>query len=143
MAHSIRIGDALLSFDRPRIMGILNHTGLTQDLTQFLVSYSSQNLAPIFTFISAGMVNIFVPSGGGQWAIQGKIVIESASLLEVPLNKMVMAFCYGDQITNMLQPFWALPLLAITKLKASDIFPYTLLLFVVGLVIFLTALIVF
>ena len=125
------------------IMGILNHTGLTQDLTQFLVSYSSQNLAPIFTFISAGMVNIFVPSGGGQWAIQGKIVIESASLLEVPLNKMVMAFCYGDQITNMLQPFWALPLLAITKLKASDIFPYTLLLFVVGLVIFLTALIVF
>lgn len=125
------------------IMGILNHTGLTQDLTQFLVSYSSQNLAPIFTFLSAGLVNIFVPSGGGQWAIQGKIVIDSALMLEIPLNKMIMAFCYGDQITNMLQPFWALPLLAITKLKASDIFPYTLLLFGVGLVIFLTALMVF
>lgn len=125
------------------IMGILNHTGLTQDLTQFLVSYSSQNLAPIFTFLSAGLVNIFVPSGGGQWAIQGKIVIDSALMLEIPLNKMIMAFCYGDQITNMLQPFWALPLLAITKLKASDIFPYTLLLFGVGLVIFLIALMVF
>lgn len=125
------------------IMGILNHTGLTQDFTQFLVSYSSQNLAPIFTFLSAGLVNIFVPSGGGQWAIQGKIVIDSALMLEIPLNKMIMAFCYGDQITNMLQPFWALPLLAITKLKASDIFPYTLLLFGVGLVIFLTALMVF
>lgn len=125
------------------IMGILNHTGLTQDLTQFLVSYSSQNLALIFTFLSAGLVNIFVPSGGGQWAIQGKIVIDSALMLEIPLNKMIMAFCYGDQITNMLQPFWALPLLAITKLKASDIFPYTLLLFGVGLVIFLIALMVF
>lgn len=125
------------------IMGILNHTGLTQDLTQFLVSHFSQNLAPIFTFLSAGLVNIFVPSGGGQWAIQGKIVIESALTLEIPLNKMIMAFCYGDQITNMLQPFWALPLLAITKLKASEIFPYTIILFVIGLVIFLTALMVF
>jgi len=39
---------------------------------------------------------------------------------------------YGDQLTNMLQPFWALPLLGITGLKARDILPYTLLLMIVA-----------
>ena len=43
-----------------------------------------------------------------------------------------MAMAYGDQLTNMLQPFWALPLLGITGLKARDILPYTLLLMVIA-----------
>ena len=35
---------------------------------------------------------------------------------------------YGDQLTNMLQPFWALTaLLGITGLKAKDILPYSIL----------------
>jgi short-chain fatty acids transporter len=81
-----------------------------------------------------------VPSGGGQWAIQGPIVIESALKLGIPLNKAVMAFSYGDQITNMLQPFWALPLLAITKLKAREILPYTLIMMLIGSVIYIASL---
>ena len=101
---------------------------------------SNETTLPIFTFFSAGLVNIFVPSGGGQWAVQGPIIIESALKLGVPLPKAIMALAYGDQITNMLQPFWALPLLGITKLKAKDILPYTLLLMIVGVVIFLLGL---
>ena len=80
---------------------------------------SNEVTFPIFTFISAGIVNVFVPSGGGQWGVQGPIIIEAASKLNVPYWKAVMALAYGDQITNMLQPFWALPLLGITGLKAK------------------------
>jgi short-chain fatty acids transporter len=107
------------------------------------VSISNSTTFPIFTFFSAGIVNVFVPSGGGQWGVQGPIIIEAASQLNVPYWKSVMALAYGDQITNMLQPFWALPLLGITGLKAKEILPYSLLLMLAGIVIFIAALLIF
>ena len=109
-------------------------------ISDFFASIATVRTLPLFTFFSAGLVNIFVPSGGGQWAIQGPIIVESALKLGVPLPKAVMALAYGDQITNMLQPFWALPLLGITKLKAREILPYTLMLLIIGAAVFLIGL---
>lgn len=125
------------------IMGIMRDSGMVVQIADFFVSIATPLTLPLFTFFSGGLVNIFVPSGGGQWAIQGPIVIESALKLGVPLNKAIMALAYGDQITNMLQPFWALPLLGITKLKAKEILPYTLLLMFIGTAIYLIGLLVF
>tara|TARA_B100000902_G_scaffold201890_1_gene192413 strand:+ start:24641 stop:25984 length:1344 start_codon:yes stop_codon:yes gene_type:complete len=125
------------------IMGIMNHSGLVHIMSDFFVDISNQNSLPIFTFISAGIVNVFVPSGGGQWAIQGPIIIDAATQLNVSIPKIVMALAYGDQLTNMLQPFWALPLLGITGLKAKEILPYTLILMLAGGVIFITGLLIF
>jgi short-chain fatty acids transporter len=125
------------------IMGIMNSSGLVGVFSDFFVSISNPTTFPIFTFISAGLVNVFVPSGGGQWGVQGPIIIEAASQLNVPYWKAVMALAYGDQLTNMLQPFWALPLLAITGLKAKDILPYSLLLLLVGGSIFVIGLLLF
>jgi len=122
------------------IMGIMRDSGMVVQISDFFVSISTARTLPLFTFFSAGLVNIFVPSGGGQWAIQGPIVVESALKLGVPLPKAIMALAYGDQITNMLQPFWALPLLGITKLKAREILPYTLLLMVIGSAVYLIGL---
>ncbi len=122
------------------IMGIMRESGLVVQVSDFFVSIATTQTLPIFTFFSAGLVNIFVPSGGGQWAIQGPIVIESALKLGVPLPKAIMALAYGDQVTNMLQPFWALPLLGITKLKAKEILPYTILVMLIGVVVYLTGL---
>ncbi|MDX1469952.1 MAG: TIGR00366 family protein [Flavobacteriaceae bacterium] len=122
------------------IMGIMKSSGMVVLISDFFVSIANSTTLPIFTFFSAGLVNIFVPSGGGQWAIQGPIVIESALKLGVPLPKAIMALAYGDQITNMIQPFWALPLLGITRLKAKEILPYTLIIMVVGIVAFILGL---
>lgn len=125
------------------IMGIMSSSGMVTQISDFFVSISSATSLPIFTFFSAGLVNIFVPSGGGQWVVQGPIVVESALKLGVPLNKAIMALAYGDQITNMLQPFWALPLLGITKLKAKEILPYTLIAMLVGSFVYLIGLLLF
>ncbi|MBL6658017.1 MAG: short-chain fatty acid transporter [Flavobacteriales bacterium] len=125
------------------IMGLMNSSGLVSVFSDFFVSISNSTTFPIFTFFSAGIVNVFVPSGGGQWGVQGPIIIEAASQLNVPYWKSVMALAYGDQITNMLQPFWALPLLGITGLKAKEILPYSLLLMLAGVVIFIGALLIF
>jgi len=125
------------------IMGIMNHSGMIDIMSSFFVSISNETSFPIFTFISASIVNIFVPSGGGQWAVQGPIIIEAANQLNISIPKSVMALAYGDQLTNMLQPFWALPLLGITGLKAKEILPYTLILLVAGSAIFISGLLAF
>lgn len=125
------------------IMGIMGSSGMINQISDFFVSISTEATLPIFTFFSAGLVNVFVPSGGGQWAVQGPLVLQSALALDVPLPKAIMALAYGDQITNMLQPFWALPLLGITKLKAKEILPYTLLFMLVGSIIYILGLLIF
>jgi len=119
------------------IMGMMTESGLIHQISDFFVAISTNSTFPIFTFFSAGLVNVFVPSGGGQWAVQGPVILEAAQTLKVPLPKAVMALAYGDQLTNMLQPFWALPLLGITRLKAREILPYSLLFMVLGGLIFL------
>jgi short-chain fatty acids transporter len=125
------------------IMGLMRSSGMVEWISDFFVHISNGTTYPIFTFISAGIINIFVPSGGGQWAVQGPIIIQAASELDVSLSKCILAMAYGDQVTNMLQPFWALPLLGITGLKAREILPYTALLFLLSSLIFVTALLIF
>ena len=121
----------------------MKESGLATLIAAQITNTANEITLPIYTFLSAGLLNMFVPSGGGQWQIQAPIIIETAQKTGTSLAKMIMALAYGDQITNMLQPFWALPLLGITGLKAKDILPYTLVLFLLGGSIFLLALIVF
>jgi short-chain fatty acids transporter len=125
------------------ILGMVQQSGLNVLLSNLLSSASSELYLSIYTFFSAGLLNVFVPSGGGQWQLQGVIIVEAAQKINADLPKLIMAFCYGDQLTNMLQPFWALPLLGITGLKAREILPYSLLIFVIGLLVFLLGLIIF
>lgn len=103
------------------IMGMMVASGLSDQMSLWFVSISNQFTFPLFTFISAGLVNFFVPSGGGQWAVQGPIMIPAALEIGVDTAKTAMAVAWGDAWTNMIQPFWALPLLAIAGLKVRDI----------------------
>ena len=114
------------------IMGLMAGSGLTAQMASAIADTSSSTTLPLFTFVSAAVVNLFVPSGGGQWAVQGPIAMHAAADAGVNPAKMVMAVAYGDQLTNMLQPFWALPLLAITGVKARDIVGYTAIVMVVA-----------
>lgn len=118
------------------ILGIMKSSGLITLFSDSIIAIATDYTLPVYTFISAGVVNFFVPSGGGQWAIQGPILIEAATQLGADLPKTVLAMSYGDQLTNMLQPFWALPLLGITRLKPYQILPYTFLLFLLGIILF-------
>jgi len=103
------------------IMGMMVASGLSEQMSLWFVSISTEFTFPVLAFISAGIVNFFVPSGGGQWAIQGPIMIPAALEIGVDTAKTAVAVAWGDAWTNMIQPFWALPLLAIAGLKVKDI----------------------
>ncbi len=123
------------------IMGMMTGGGegvvsLAAQMSNFFVNISTATTFPLFTFLSAGIVNIFVPSGGGQWAVQGPIMMPAGKALAVPAAKTAMAIAWGDAWTNLIQPFWALPALGIAGLKAKDIMGFCLVnLLVFGVVI--------
>ena len=106
------------------IMGMMTSSGLAAVITNWFVSFSTAYTLPFFSFISGGIINIFVPSGGGQWAVQGPIMLPAAQALGADLAKTAMGIAWGDAWTNMIQPFWALPALGIAGLNALDIMGY-------------------
>lgn len=113
------------------IMGVM--TGANADgvslavlMSNFFVNISTPATFPLFSFWSAGLVNFFVPSGGGQWAVQAPIVMPAGLEIGVSAAKSAMAIAWGDAWTNMVQPFWALPALGIAGLGAKDIMGYCL-----------------
>jgi len=118
------------------ILGVMKETGLITAASHLVADAATADTFPILAFLSAGFVNLFVPSGGGQWVVQGDILVRAGKSLGVAPRATVMAFAYGDAWTNMLQPFWALPLLGIMGLRARDIIGYTAILCVaMGLVV--------
>ncbi|WP_249690344.1 short-chain fatty acid transporter [Stappia sp. WLB 29] len=118
------------------IMAIMTQSGLAQSMSEWFVSISSAGTLPFWTFISAGIVNLFVPSGGGQWAVQAPVMLPAAEALGADIARVAMAVAWGDAWTNLLQPFWALPMLGIAGLKAKDIMGFCLIhLVITGVII--------
>ncbi len=123
------------------IMGMMTGMGadgisLAGAISNWFVSVSTSTTFPLFTFLSAGVVNLFVPSGGGQWAVQAPIMLPASLKLGVDPAVTSMAIAWGDAWTNMIQPFWALPALGIAGLGARDIMGYCVIcLLVVGLIV--------
>lgn len=111
------------------IMGMmigLNSEGisLASLISNWFINMSTATSFPALSFISAGIVNFFVPSGGGQWAVQAPIMMPAGKALGISAAKTGMAIAWGDAWTNMIQPFWALPALGIAKLGAKDVMGY-------------------
>lgn len=131
------VGEILLQFPLyAGILGIMSGTGLMTVISEAFVSISTQETFALWAFLSAGLVNFFVPSGGGQIAVQAPILLEAAGSLGTDPAVAIMAVAYGDQWTNMIQPFWALPLLAIAGLKMRDILSYTTIVLLASGVVF-------
>ena len=117
-----KIGPILIQYPLyAGIMALLVKTGLASQMSEFFVGVANADTLPLMTFYSAGLVNLFVPSGGGQWAVQAPVVLPAVEQLGADLDKTIMAVAWGDAWTNMLQPFWAVPLLTIAGMKIKDI----------------------
>lgn len=108
------------------IIGIMTGTGLVDTMTEFLISIATPQTFPVIAWITAGILNVFVPSGGGEWTIVGGAMLTAGQELGVAQGHTIMAYAVGDAHTNLFQPFWAIPLLAITGLRARDLFGYAI-----------------
>ncbi len=134
---SITVGPIILQYPfYAGIMGIMADTGLINVLAEKISSIATADTLGFYSFLSGGLVNMFIPSGGGQWAVQGPVMIEAANYLNVKPYVIVLGVAYGDQWTNMIQPFWTIPLLAIAGLHMRQIMGYTFVIFIITGVIY-------
>ncbi len=123
------------------IMGIITGVGASgicmgTVIADACIRISNPTTYPLLTFLCAALLNMFVPSGGGHWAIQAPIMFTAGADLGVDAGLTGTAIAWGDAWTNLIQPFWALPALAIAKLSARDIMGYCLVdLLITGVII--------
>ena len=123
------------------IMGIITGVGASgicfgTVISNACISISTPTTYPLLTFLCAALLNMFVPSGGGHWAIQAPIMFAAGADLGVDPGLTGTAIAWGDAWTNLIQPFWAIPALAIAKLDAKDIMGFCLIdLLVSGVII--------
>jgi len=108
------------------IMGLIEGSGLGARVAELATSFSTAGSLPFFAYVTATFTKLFVPSGGGEWAIEGPVFLKAAQQLGAPLGRTTMGIAYGNMVGNLFQPFWSLPLLGVLGLRARDIMGYCL-----------------
>ncbi|MEE2777109.1 MAG: TIGR00366 family protein [Acidobacteriota bacterium] len=106
------------------ISGIMADSGLALMVVELFTSISTPATLPFFGFLSGGFLNLFVPSGGGQWAVQGPIMMEAATRVGADLPRVAMSVAFGDQWTNLIQPLSIIPVLSIAGIHLRKIMGY-------------------
>ena len=90
------------------ISGMMSESGLGIILVGYFTSISTATTLPVWSYISASILNLFIPSQGGQWIVQGSIIMDAAIELNARIPDVVNAFVYGDEATNLLQPLYVI-----------------------------------
>jgi len=121
------------------IYGLIHYSGLAETIGHWFVSIAGTHTFPIIVYWYSGILSYFIPSGGSKWAVEAPYVLSAAHALGVPARQAILAYAWGDMSTHFLQPFWAIPLLAIAKVEFKDIIGYLAILFVVNFILVSTA----
>jgi short-chain fatty acids transporter len=118
------------------IMGIMTTTGLAGVIAQWFDAFATAWTLPFWSYVSSIIISLFVPSGGGHWAVQGPFAVPAAIKLHASLPATTMGVAIGEEVANMVQPFWALPVLAIAGVGLRRVMAFTVVSFFVAFAIF-------
>jgi short-chain fatty acids transporter len=124
------------------IMGIMTGTGLAGVIAQWFVAFSTAATLPFWSYLSSIIISLFVPSGGGHWAVQGPFVVPAAAKLGASQAATAMGVAIGEEVANMIQPFWCLPVLAIAGIGLRRVMAFTAMVFFIAFAIFGASLLV-
>lgn len=122
------------------IMGIMKGTGLASMIAKAFVTIATAASLPIWSYLSSLIITLLVPSAGGHWAVQGPFVLPAALSLHASVPRTAMGVAMAENVSNMLQPFWAVPIVAIAGIRIQRVMGYTAVTFAVSLVIYAAAL---
>ncbi len=122
------------------IMGIMTGTGLAATIAKTFVVIATPVTLPLWSYLSSLIITLLVPSAGGHWAVQGPFVLPAALGLHASIPRTTMGVAMAENVSNMLQPFWAVPVVAIAGIRIQRVMGYTAITFVVSLVIYAAAL---
>ncbi|MDE2198978.1 MAG: short-chain fatty acid transporter [Rhodospirillales bacterium] len=124
------------------IMGIMGATGLAAMISKFFVAIATGHTLPFWTYFASLFITFLVPSGGGHWAVQGPFAIPAAVTLHASIPAVTMSVALGEQVSNMMQPFWALPVVAMAGIGIQRVLGFTVVTFLVAGIIYGAALLI-
>ncbi|MCZ6663880.1 MAG: TIGR00366 family protein [Gammaproteobacteria bacterium] len=107
------------------IFGLLQYTGLGRWLGDLFANLATTASYPWVVYVYSGFMNMFVPSAGSKWLIEAPFLIPAGAQLDVSVVTVLLAYAYGDSTTNLIQPFFAIPILAVTRMRFGDVVGYT------------------
>jgi len=122
------------------IMGIMTGTGLASTIAKTFVAIATPVTLPVLSYLSSLIITLLIPSAGGHWAVQGPFVLPAALSLHASVPRTAMGVAMAENVSNMLQPFWAVPVVAIAGIRIQRVMGYTAVTFAVSLVIYGAAL---
>ena len=122
------------------IMGIMSGTGLASVIAKAFVAIATPGTLALWSYLSSLIITLLIPSAGGHWAVQGPFVLPAALSLHAPVARTAMGVAMAENVSNMLQPFWAVPVVAIAGIRIQRVMGYTAITFVVSLIIYAAAL---
>jgi short-chain fatty acids transporter len=122
------------------IMGIMSGTGLASVIAKAFVAIATPGTLAVWSYLSSLIITLLIPSAGGHWAVQGPFVLPAALSLHAPVARTAMGVAMAENVSNMLQPFWAVPVVAIAGIRIQRVMGYTAITFVVSLIIYVAAL---
>jgi short-chain fatty acids transporter len=111
------------------IFGVMKNTPLGEWMGHLFVVVSRPRTFPLVVYAYSALMTIFVPSGGSKWLIEAPYLLPAARQLSVSVSTTVLAYAYGDSTGHLIQPFWAIPILTVTRLRFGDIVGYNVLVF--------------
>jgi short-chain fatty acids transporter len=117
------------------IFGIIKFSGLADVMGDWFTAIASKETYPFIVVWYSGFLNYIVPSGGSKWAIEAPYIMTAAKNLGVSSPVTVIAYAWGDMVTDVIQPFWAIPLLGVAKLGFRDIMGYCMVYFLIYMVV--------
>ena len=122
------------------IMGMMDATGLPDQISHFFIAISNAHTLPFWSYVCSLFVTFLIPSGGGHWAVQGPFVVPAAVALHASVPATTMAVAMGEQVSNMMQPFWAAPVVAMAGVGVQRVLGFTVVTFGLGVVVYGAAL---
>jgi short-chain fatty acids transporter len=117
------------------IFGIIKFSGLAEVMGDWFTAIATKETYPFIVMWYSGILNYIVPSGGAKWAVEAPYIMAAGKTLGVSGPMTVIAYAWGDMITDVIQPFWAIPLLGVAKLNFRDIMGYCMIYFIIYMVI--------
>ncbi len=121
------------------VAGLLQFTTVGERFAGAFAAWSTPLTFPFLTAAASSIVAIFIPSSGGQWVVQGFVTSRAAAQVGTTAEHGLLALSVGDQVGNLVSPFWPVLLAGIARVDFRTFFGYgvvfAVLWFVIGVTI--------
>jgi len=122
------------------VAGLLQYTMIGEELANAVSAVSTAYTFPLLAVVMGTIVAIFIPSSGGQWVIQGYVTSTAAESVGLTAQRGMLALGIGDQMGNLISPFWYVVVAGIARIEFRRFLGYGLIFaplwFLLGVLIF-------